>query len=75
MRDNELCWCKSGKFYCDCHKQFDIILNDLRRKGKVVPERRLIKNAEQIEGIRKAGKVNSMVLDEVEKNIREGMTI
>lgn len=74
MRDNELCWCKSGKFYCDCHKQFDIILNDLRRKGKVVPERRLIKNVEQIEGIRKAGKVNSMVLDEVEKNIREGMT-
>ena len=34
-------------------------------KGKLVPTRALIKTPEQIEGIRKAGIVNTGVLDEV----------
>lgn len=43
-------------------------------KGKEVPTRDLIKTPEQIEGIREAGKLNTAVLDEVAKNIREGMS-
>ena len=43
-------------------------------KGKLVPTRDLIKTPEQIEGIRKSGIVNTGVLDEVAKNIHEGMT-
>lgn len=43
-------------------------------KGKLVPHRELIKTPEQIEGIRRAGVVNTGVLDEVAKNIHEGMS-
>ena len=42
-------------------------------KGKLVPTRELIKTPEQIEGIRKSGVVNTGVLDEVAKQIHEGM--
>ena len=42
-------------------------------KGKLVPTRELIKTPEQIEGIRRAGIVNTGVLDEVAKNIHAGM--
>ena len=44
------------------------------KKGKLVPTRDLIKTPEQIEGIRRAGMVNTGVLDEVAKNIRAGMS-
>ncbi|MEE3384970.1 MAG: type I methionyl aminopeptidase [Prevotella sp.] len=43
-------------------------------KGKEVPTRDLIKTPEQIDGIREAGKLNTAVLDEVAKNIHEGMS-
>lgn len=42
-------------------------------KGRDVPTRDLIKTPQQIEGIRKAGVLNTAVLDEVAKNIHEGM--
>ena len=43
-------------------------------KGKEVPSRDLIKTPEQIEGIRRAGVVNTGVLDEVAKYIHAGMS-
>lgn len=43
-------------------------------KGKLVPTRGLIKTKEQIDGIRKAGKLNTAVLDAVADMIREGVT-
>ena len=45
-----------------------------QNKGKLVPTRELILTPEQIEGIRLSGKVNTGVLDEVEKNIHAGMS-
>lgn len=42
-------------------------------RGKKVPSRKLIKTAEQIEGIRKSGVVNTGVLDAVAEQIHEGM--
>ena len=42
-------------------------------KGKLVPTRELIKTPEQIEGIRKAGVVNTAVLDAVAAEIHAGM--
>ncbi len=42
--------------------------------GKLVPTRDLIKTPEQIEGIRKAGEINTAVLDLVTKRIHKGMT-
>lgn len=43
-------------------------------KGKLVPTRQLIKTPEQIEGIRRAGVINTLVLDTVESAIRPGMS-
>ena len=44
------------------------------KKGREVPTRNLLKTPEQIEGIRLSGKLNTDVLDEVEKNIHSGMS-
>lgn len=45
-----------------------------QRAGHMVPSRRLIKNAEQIEGIKRSGLINMAVLDMVAKEIKEGMS-
>lgn len=54
--------------------EMDKIIMGWENKGKMVPTRDLIKTPEQIEGIRKAGVLNTAVLDHVEAHIHEGMT-
>ena len=71
---NDECWCGSGLKYKQCHLEFDEKINFLRSKGKITPLKRMIKNAKQIEGIRKAAEINSGLLDLAEENIKEGMT-
>ena len=51
----ELCWCGSGKAYCDCHQKNDDKVRLLQSKGEEVPDPEMLKTKEQIEGIRKAG--------------------
>ena len=62
--------CLSGQEPTELDKQVMYWEN----KGKLVPTRDLIKTPEQIEGIRRAGVVNTGVLDEVAKNIHAGMS-
>lgn len=45
-----------------------------QNRGYTVPWRRMIKTAEQIEGIRRSGVVNTGVLDLIEQEIKPGMT-
>lgn len=71
---NDPCWCGSGKKYKKCHCDFDAILLDHEHMGDIVPPRRIIKNEQQISGIRESGKINTAVLDFVSKNIKEGVT-
>lgn len=47
---------------------------EYQNRGKLCPTRDLIKTREQIEGIRKAGVLNTAVLDAVQEKIHEGMT-
>ena len=54
--------------------EFDLRVMELERKGAHVPTRELIKTPEQIEGIRRAGVVNTGVLDTVEQEIHAGMS-
>lgn len=54
--------------------EMDKIIMSWEAKGKKVPTRDLIKTPEQIEGIKRAGVLNTAVLDEVERNIRAGMS-
>ena len=53
--------------------EFDKQIMFWENKGKLVPTRELIKTPEQIEGIRRAGVVNTGVLDAVAAAIHEGM--
>lgn len=71
---NDACWCGSGKKYKKCHCDFDEIIRTHELNGEIVPQRKIIKNKEQIEGIRESGKINTAVLDFVAKNIKEGVT-
>ena len=68
---NDPCWCGSGKKYKVCHADFDEKLAELKAKGEKVPPHSLIKTKEQLEGIRKAGKLNTEILDMVAENIHE----
>lgn len=74
LNRNELCWCKSGLKYKNCHLEFDRKLINLKRKGYIVPTKNLIKTKEQIEGIKKSAEINNGLLDLISENIKEGMT-
>ena len=71
---NDLCWCGSNKKYKSCHLEFDEKIEAFEEQGVIVPQRDIIKTPEQIEGIRKAGKINTMILDQLEPYVKEGVT-
>lgn len=71
---NDECWCGSHKKYKKCHLALDDKIEHYKLKGCLVPSRKIIKNAEQIEGIKKSAKINTAVLDLVAKNIKAGMS-
>ena len=71
---NDACWCGSNKKYKACHMASDEKIEAFARQGHIVPPRFILKNKEQIEGIRESGKINTAVLDYVAEHIREGMT-
>ena len=71
---NDDCWCGSGKKYKKCHYDFDEKILSYQHKGYIVPSRDIIKNEEQIKGIKESAKINTAVLDLVTKNIKAGMS-
>ena len=76
MNRNDLCWCGSGLKYKKCHLAFDEKLDAMKFdffKGQVRPPHKIIKNAADIEGIRKAGVINDAALDLAGSMVREGI--
>ena len=71
---NDNCWCGSGKKYKKCHAEFDEKYEALKRQGFLMPPRDIIKNKEQIDGIKKSAKINNEILDLVGEKIKEGMS-
>lgn len=71
---NDLCWCKSGKKYKNCHSNFDDKLERFQYQGAIVPPREIIKNQEQIQGIKESAKINIAILDYISENIQAGIT-
>lgn len=54
---------------------YDKLVSDYKKRGITdLPKREMIKTEEQIKGIREAGRINTLVLDEVAKHIRAGLT-
>lgn len=70
---NENCWCGSGRKYKICHSQMDNRLREMYALGHEIPSHAMIKTPEQIEKIRQSAKINIALLDEIEKQIHEGM--
>ena len=66
---NDPCWCGSGKKYKNCHSEFDRKIREFEDRGHLVPSGYMIKTPAQIEGIREAGRLNTMVLDYAEQFI------
>lgn len=54
--------------------ELDKKILSMQDSGQLVPKRKLIKTAEQIEGIRRSGVINTGALDLVAKEIKAGMT-
>jgi methionyl aminopeptidase len=71
---NDLCWCGSGKKYKHCHLEEDRLLLKLELRGYYIPPRDVIKTKEQIDGIRRSGKLTKEILDMVEGKIKAGIT-
>lgn len=69
---NDPCWCGSGKKYKKCHLRKD------RQTGRSTASKPkkppLLKNAEQIEGIRRACQLTVRILDMLEERIEPGIT-
>ncbi len=71
---NDPCWCKSGKKYKQCHERNDKKLETFALQGHTVPSHHILKNLEQIEGIKKSAVINMACLDAVADEIHEGMS-
>lgn len=53
---------------------FDLRILEFQEQGFIVPENKLVKTPEQIEGIRRAGVINTGILDMLTSEIKEGMS-
>lgn len=71
---NDVCWCKSGKKYKNCHMAMDEKIHHYELEGHIVPDRDMLKTKEQIEGIKESSKINIAVLDAVGEMIGPGVS-
>lgn len=72
---NDKCWCGSGKKYKSCHeKSDDANMRKYVTEGYPIPDRSLILNPEQIEGIKKSAKVSIAIMDALDSFVKEGIT-
>lgn len=73
MERNAPCWCGSGKKYKKCHMQIEEQIRLHKANGEIVPPRKILKTAHQIEMIKKSAALNTAVLDAVAEKICIGM--
>ncbi len=70
---NDPCWCGCGRKYKQCHEALDRKLEAFAREGHKIPKHSMLKTPEQIAKIKESAKINIAVLDEIQKQIHEGM--
>lgn len=72
---NEPCWCHSGIKYKFCHmKKDEQLLKPLKNEGYILPYKHLILNKEQIDGIKKCADLTKNILNQVEEQIKIGVS-
>ncbi len=69
---NDPCWCGSGRKYKKCHLSADQQMP--RAESRPGDRRIIIKNEEQLEGIRRSSRLTRKILDMLEERITEGVT-
>ena len=74
LRKDEPCWCNSRKPYGECHAAFNKKIEIFKKKFHKVPPRNIIKNEEQLQGMRESSKINVAVLDYVAEHIHAGIS-
>ena len=57
-----------------CSKEAEAKAQDCIKRGMHMPNRKLLRTQEQLNGIRESAKINTALLDYISANIREGMT-
>lgn len=71
---NDACWCGSGEKYKKCHLELDAVIDRYTRQGIPVPDHKLLKTPEQIEGIRQSSAVNIVLLDYIAGFVEAGVS-
>jgi len=69
---NDLCWCGSGKKYKKCH-----LFEDMKKKSSSLENKKrqkMIKTAQEIEGMRRAGAFNGQLMDYIRQFVKEGIS-
>ncbi len=77
MKRNDPCWCGSGKKYKKCHLQYDEKIESMKfikAKNQARPPHKLINNAADIEGIKRAAVINTGALDIVSDLVKVGVS-
>ena len=67
---NDLCWCGSGKKYKKCHMADDIA----KKNNQSKPKNPLVKTAEEIVGMRKAGAFNGELMEYLRQFVVPGVS-
>jgi len=71
---NDLCWCGSGRKYKKCHNPIEEQIENYRLNGFKVPNLKLLKTKQQIEGIRESSKINIALLDFIANYVVDGIS-
>ncbi len=73
---NDLCWCGSGKKYKKCHYFQDQEQQKVPSPSQIKAKHknRLVKTAQEIEGMRKSGAFNGQLMDYIRPFVKAGIT-
>lgn len=77
LKRNDSCWCGSGKKYKKCHLEFDERIDAIKfdsKKGQVRPPHKIINNAADVAGIKRAAVINSGALDLAGQMVKAGVS-
>lgn len=76
MKRNDPCWCGSGKKYKKCHLEMDEKIESMKfvgQRGQIRPPHKIINNAADVEGIKRAAVINFGALELAGSLVKEGV--
>jgi len=79
IQRNDPCWCGSGKKYKKCHLDIDNQSSEARndesqQKTPQAGQKKYVKSAAEIDGMRRAGAFNGELLDHIRPHVKAGIS-